>query len=127
MAERWTPDSWRKKPVVQTPDYPDAQGLAAVEQQLATFPPLNFAGEARNLTTALARATHRAMPSYCREATAPKASPSTARSIGDRTRQPDHGHVEFCRGIKNPLRLKCGSERRRVYGRCAGHHGRRPQ
>jgi 3-deoxy-7-phosphoheptulonate synthase len=28
--------------------------------------------------------------------------------IGDRTRQPDHSHVEFCRGIKNPLGLKCG-------------------
>ena len=28
--------------------------------------------------------------------------------IGDRTRQFDHGHVEFCRGIKNPLGLKCG-------------------
>jgi 3-deoxy-7-phosphoheptulonate synthase len=28
--------------------------------------------------------------------------------VGDRTRQPDHAHVEFCRGIKNPLGLKCG-------------------
>ena len=28
--------------------------------------------------------------------------------IGDRTRQPDGAHVEFCRGIKNPLGLKCG-------------------
>ncbi|MGZ9091916.1 MAG: class II 3-deoxy-7-phosphoheptulonate synthase, partial [Rhodoplanes sp.] len=28
--------------------------------------------------------------------------------IGDRTRQPDHAHVEFCRGIENPLGLKCG-------------------
>jgi 3-deoxy-7-phosphoheptulonate synthase len=28
--------------------------------------------------------------------------------IGDRTRQSDHAHVEFCRGIKNPLGLKCG-------------------
>ena len=28
--------------------------------------------------------------------------------IGDRTRQPDGGHIEFCRGIKNPLGLKCG-------------------
>ena len=28
--------------------------------------------------------------------------------IGDRTRQPDGGHVEFCRGIKNPIGLKCG-------------------
>ena len=28
--------------------------------------------------------------------------------IGDRTRQIDGGHVEFCRGIKNPIGLKCG-------------------
>jgi 3-deoxy-7-phosphoheptulonate synthase len=28
--------------------------------------------------------------------------------IGDRTRQPDGAHIEFCRGIKNPIGLKCG-------------------
>jgi len=28
--------------------------------------------------------------------------------IGDRTRQPDHAHVEYCRGIHNPIGLKCG-------------------
>ena len=28
--------------------------------------------------------------------------------IGDRTRQPDGAHVEFARGIHNPLGLKCG-------------------
>ena len=28
--------------------------------------------------------------------------------IGDRTRQYDHAHIEYCRGIKNPLGLKCG-------------------
>jgi 3-deoxy-7-phosphoheptulonate synthase len=28
--------------------------------------------------------------------------------IGDRTRQPDQAHIEYCRGIKNPLGLKCG-------------------
>ena len=28
--------------------------------------------------------------------------------IGDRTRQPDHAHVEYCRGVRNPLGLKCG-------------------
>jgi len=28
--------------------------------------------------------------------------------IGDRTRQPDHAHVEFLRGVKNPLGLKVG-------------------
>ena len=28
--------------------------------------------------------------------------------IGDRTRQPDHAHVEYCRGIANPVGIKCG-------------------
>ncbi len=28
--------------------------------------------------------------------------------LGDRTRQPDHAHVEFARGVKNPIGLKCG-------------------
>ena len=55
MAERWTPDGWRKKPVLQVPDYPDRAALAEVEKQLATFPPLVFAGEARNLKKGLAR------------------------------------------------------------------------
>ena len=57
MAERWTPDSWRKKPIQQVPDYPDRQALADVEKQLATFPPLVFAGEARSLKRQLARVT----------------------------------------------------------------------
>src|SRR5690348_16983214 len=55
MAERWTPESWRSKPVLQMPNYPDARALADVETQLATFPPLVFAGEARNLKKALGR------------------------------------------------------------------------
>src|SRR6266478_2020411 len=55
MSERWTPDSWRAKPALQMPDYPDKQALADVEKQLATFPPLVFAGEARNLMKALGR------------------------------------------------------------------------
>ena len=28
--------------------------------------------------------------------------------IGDRTRQPDGAHVEFCSGVQNPIGLKCG-------------------
>lgn len=28
--------------------------------------------------------------------------------VGDRTRDPSGAHVEFCRGVKNPLGLKCG-------------------
>ena len=55
MAERWTRDSWRKKPVVQVPEYPDLAKLQAVEQQIFSYPPLVFAGEARNLKAALGR------------------------------------------------------------------------
>jgi 3-deoxy-7-phosphoheptulonate synthase len=55
MAERWTLDSWRRKPVAQLPAYPDPEALAQVERQLGSFPPLVFAGEARNLKKALAR------------------------------------------------------------------------
>jgi 3-deoxy-7-phosphoheptulonate synthase len=55
MPERWTPESWRKKPIAQMPDYPDLAALAEVEKQLASYPPLVFAGEARNLKKALGR------------------------------------------------------------------------
>jgi 3-deoxy-7-phosphoheptulonate synthase len=54
-AARWSPDSWREKPIVQMPDYADAKALGDVEAQLATFPPLVFAGEARSLKKALAQ------------------------------------------------------------------------
>ena len=50
----WTPDSWRSKPISQVPAYPDAAALANAERQLSTFPPLVFAGEARDLKTRLA-------------------------------------------------------------------------
>ena len=33
--------------------------------------------------------------------------------IGHRTRQVDHAHVEFCRGVKNPIGIKCGPGQRR--------------
>jgi 3-deoxy-7-phosphoheptulonate synthase len=55
MNERWTPSSWRGKPVAQVPSYPDAAALQAVETQLAGFPPLVFAGEARKLKRALGK------------------------------------------------------------------------
>ena len=55
MVERWTPDSWRLKPVEQMPEYPDAAALKAAEATLAAMPPLVFAGEARRLKAQLAR------------------------------------------------------------------------
>jgi 3-deoxy-7-phosphoheptulonate synthase len=53
MSKAWTKTDWRKKPRVQMPDYPDAAALHAVEAQLAKYPPLVFAGEARKLKRAL--------------------------------------------------------------------------
>ncbi|WP_151669732.1 class II 3-deoxy-7-phosphoheptulonate synthase [Nitrincola schmidtii] len=53
--ENWSPDSWRSKPIVQQPVYPDTDALAAVEKQLSSFPPLVFAGEIRSLTRSLAK------------------------------------------------------------------------
>ena len=55
MTERWNPSSWRSKPVQQVPAFPDAAALNAVEAQLAGFPPLVFAGEARKLKRALGK------------------------------------------------------------------------
>jgi 3-deoxy-7-phosphoheptulonate synthase len=54
MATKWTPDSWRKFPIKQQPDWPDLGALEAVETRLASFPPLVFAGEARRLKAQLA-------------------------------------------------------------------------
>ena len=54
MAQKWTPDSWRGKPIRQVPDYPDQEALARTEDRLASYPPLVFAGEARQLRDRLA-------------------------------------------------------------------------
>lgn len=54
MTKNWTPTSWRDYPIKQVPNYPDADKLQAVEARLATYPPLVFAGEARNLKAQLA-------------------------------------------------------------------------
>ncbi|MCF8708823.1 class II 3-deoxy-7-phosphoheptulonate synthase [Rhizorhapis sp. SPR117] len=54
MAANWTPDSWRSHEGLQMPQYRDAEALATAEQQLGSYPPLVFAGEARNLKADLA-------------------------------------------------------------------------
>ncbi len=52
----WTPQTWRARSIKQNPAYPDAAEFGRVEQRLHTYPPLVFAGEARRLKAALARA-----------------------------------------------------------------------
>ena len=49
MTKNWSPNSWRSKPALQMPSYPDARATSAVEERLRSFPPLVFAGEARKL------------------------------------------------------------------------------
>ena len=51
----WTPSSWRKFPIKQQPKYQDEELLKSVENKLASYPPLIFAGEARNLKEDLAK------------------------------------------------------------------------
>ncbi len=51
---KWTPASWRKRKIVQVPKYPDIEELKRAEARLASFPPLVFAGEARELKSSLA-------------------------------------------------------------------------
>ncbi|HEX8900045.1 MAG TPA: 3-deoxy-7-phosphoheptulonate synthase class II [Vitreimonas sp.] len=52
--QKWTPAGWRAKPAKHIPtDYPDADALTRVEQTLRSYPPLVFAGEARNLKAQL--------------------------------------------------------------------------
>ncbi len=51
---QWSPESWRNFPIVQQPIYPDQDMLKRVESELKNYPPLVFAGEARNLKKQLA-------------------------------------------------------------------------
>ena len=55
MAANWTPASWRDHEGLQMPDYRDGAALAAAESQLGSYPPLVFAGEARELKADLAK------------------------------------------------------------------------
>jgi 3-deoxy-7-phosphoheptulonate synthase len=53
-VDPWTPSTWRDRPSSQQPSWPDEAALERAQKQLATLPPLVFAGEARELTSSLA-------------------------------------------------------------------------
>jgi len=55
VASNWTPESWKTREARHLPVYQDAEELGRVEQTLANFPPLVFAGEARALKADLAK------------------------------------------------------------------------
>ncbi|OVA15690.1 DAHP synthetase [Macleaya cordata] len=53
---KWTIESWKLKKALQLPEYPDQKELEAVLKTLDAFPPIVFAGEARNLEERLGEA-----------------------------------------------------------------------
>jgi 3-deoxy-7-phosphoheptulonate synthase len=59
IAQAWSPSSWRAKPIVQMPSYPDAALLQSVEDDLAAWPPLTIADEIRRLKRDLGHVAER--------------------------------------------------------------------
>jgi 3-deoxy-7-phosphoheptulonate synthase len=55
MTQTWTPHSWQNAEARQLPTYPDLAALDRATATLGNYPPLVFAGEARNLTADLAK------------------------------------------------------------------------
>ncbi len=54
MPQNWNPDSWKRFEARHLPQYDDPSALAAAEATLGNYPPLVFAGEARELKAQLA-------------------------------------------------------------------------
>ena len=78
MSERWTPDSWRAKPILQVPDYPDAKALGRRRGAACDVSAAGFCRRGAQPEEGARRASRPARLSCCRAATAPRASPSTA-------------------------------------------------
>ena len=49
MNNQWKPSSWKEKPAKHLPTYKDVKTFELITQKLTGYPPLVFAGEARNL------------------------------------------------------------------------------
>jgi len=53
-SSTWSPSSWRERPALQQPEWPDEARATAAVEKLRASPPLVFAGEARALRESLA-------------------------------------------------------------------------
>jgi 3-deoxy-7-phosphoheptulonate synthase len=53
--KKWSVNSWRNYEAKHLPEYPDVKKLEKTEDQLRSYPPLVFAGEARDLKRNLAK------------------------------------------------------------------------
>lgn len=52
----WNPQSWRNRVALQQPEYPNAEAVKQACGEIASYPPLIFAGECRNLQERLSAA-----------------------------------------------------------------------
>src|ERR1035437_1793785 len=55
-SSEWTPDSWRRRPILQQPEYPDAAALERTLEELRRLPPLVTSWEIFDLREQLAEA-----------------------------------------------------------------------
>ncbi|KAG9132762.1 hypothetical protein Leryth_014032 [Lithospermum erythrorhizon] len=55
-TKKWSIESWKSKKALQLPEYPNKEDLDSVLKTLEDFPPIVFAGEARNLEDRLGEA-----------------------------------------------------------------------
>ena len=55
-SSAWAPDSWRSKPALQLPTYPDQVALGAAQDELRALPPLVTSREILSLKQQLAEA-----------------------------------------------------------------------
>src|SRR5579884_1225158 len=53
LEEAWSPSSWRGREALQQPEWPDEARVEEVKRKLHALPPLVFAGEARQVQSAL--------------------------------------------------------------------------
>lgn len=55
MSDNWHPHSWKNRPALQQPEWPNQTTLDEACRNLSGYPPLVFAGEVRSLKTHLAK------------------------------------------------------------------------
>ena len=73
---KWSPNSWRGKPISQVPAYPDQDAVAETEQKLSTYSAAGFCRRSAQAEEAAGGPWPRARRSCCRAATAPRVLPS---------------------------------------------------
>lgn len=108
--------SWTLESTKNAEGYEEYHDLANRISESLEFIEAAGAGDAQSMKTVDFYTSHEALlleyeEALCRvDSTSglPVAGSGHMIWIGDRTRQPEGAHVEFCRGVQNPIGMKCG-------------------